>query len=544
MALEDIIETISFGQTAPKVSHCLGLYLSPETIYIAQTRLEKAGGRPVVEHLLRVPVPPPEGAESKTGGLGATTLNTNFLGDNARLGALLKQSMEGVKWKSRYAMVTLSHHLGLLRYFTMPVIDRPFWKTAVPLEAKKYIPIPFDALTYDYQVIALPAEAGGKPRQGALIAVTQRKNLANIKILLEGLGLTLCGMEVAPCSVLRLWQGLEKEAEAGPYSQVHFDGGSVRILMADKGVPMFFREVFLGPEASLADQRKVDLGNCLSFAQAQLGVGKLASVRVSGGEPVLAQWREAFAKETNLPVAVQETASLLGVKKGDWGGYAAVGASLKFIGSRTMTLDMGGVGRVTDEERRVAKDILLLALVLSGVLAFVGLFREALYRVKARELSQYKRDVGVEAVFANRSGPEIEGMIRAMREQSEAVGVLGQEGVKVSGILREIVESLPEKAWLTLLDLNNPLQRADRLAPEMRLVGHAVGASKQEEQDLYFQIVNNLRQGKVIKALFADVNGNFDHAKGEVDMTSLSPNAFEEKREKRTEWRVRAGAKP
>jgi hypothetical protein len=38
-------------------------------------------------------------------------------------------------------MVTLSHHLGLLRYFAMPAIDRRFWKTSVPLEAKKYIPI-------------------------------------------------------------------------------------------------------------------------------------------------------------------------------------------------------------------------------------------------------------------------------------------------------------------------------------------------------------------------------------------------------------------
>lgn len=543
MALEDIIETLSFGETAPKVSHCLGLYLSPETIYIAQTRLDKAGGQPVVEHLLRVPVPPPEGAEGKTGP-GATTLNTDFLSDNARLGALLKQSMETVKWKSRHVMVTLSHHLGLLRYFTMPVIERPFWKTAVPLEAKKYIPIPFDALTYDYQVISLPGEAGGKPRQGALIAVTQRKNLANIKILLEGLGLTLCGMEVAPCSVLRLWQGLEKEAEAGPYAQVHFDGGNVRILVADKGVPMFFREVFLGQEASLADQRKVDLGNCLSFSQAQLGVGKLSAVRVSGGEPAPAQWKEVFSKEANLPVAVQETASLLGVKKGDWGGYAAIGASLRFIGVKTMALDMGAVGRVTDEEKRVAKDILLLALALSGALAFVGLFRETVYRFKAGELGKYKRDVSVEAVFANRSSAEIERMIRAMREQSEAVGVLGQENVKASAVLRDVVENLPEKTWLTSLDLNNPLQRTDRLAPELRLRGHAVGASKQEEQDLYFQVESNLRQGKVIKALFADVNGFFVQAKGETETTSLSPDAFEEKREKRTEWNIRAGAKP
>jgi hypothetical protein len=541
MAIDEAIETLSFGQTAPKVSSCLGLYLSPETIYISETHFDKAG-RLVVDHLLRIPVPPPEAAKGKTTGPGATTLNTDFLGDSARLGALIRESMAGIKWKSRYVMVTLSHHLGLLRYFMMPAIERPFWKTAIPLEAKKYIPIPFDALTYDFQVLPLPPDAGNKPRQGALIAVTQRKNLANINLLLQSLGLSLCGMEVAPCSVLRLWQVLEK-GDGSPYAQVHFEGGSVRILVADKGIPMFFREVFLGAGVSLADQRKVDLGNCLSFAQAQLGVGKLLEVRASGGEPLLGQWVEAFTKEVGIPARIQDTPAMLGIKKGDWGGYAAIGASLRFAGAKTMTLDIGAVGRVTEEEKRVAKDIMAVSLALAGLLVLVGLFRGALYHAKARELGAYKRDVAVEAVFSNRSANEIESMIKSMREQSAAAGVLGGETSKVSGVLRDVVENLPEKAWLTSFDLNNPLQRTDRIGAELILTGHAVAPTKQEEQDLYFQFRNSLSKAKVTGALFSDINGSVEHAKNDSESGSLSPEDFEEKREKRTEWRITGGVK-
>ena len=159
------------------------------------------------------------------------TLNTDFLNENTKLTALIKQSMSSITWNSKNVMVTLSHHLGLLRYFTMPAIDRRFWTNAVPLESKKYIPIPFDALSHDFQIVPLGPDAAGRPRQGALICVTQKKNIANISALIEALGLKMLGMEVAPCSVMRLWK--RPHATPGKTHPVHFDGGIIRILLAD-----------------------------------------------------------------------------------------------------------------------------------------------------------------------------------------------------------------------------------------------------------------------------------------------------------------------
>jgi Tfp pilus assembly PilM family ATPase len=182
MQMDEAIDMIAFGATTQKVSSCLGLYLSPETIYIAETHLEK--GKVIVDHLVRIPVPAAEAAKSPAGPTTAT-LNTDFLLDNAKLSALIRQSMSQVKWGTKDVMITLSHHLGLLRYFAMPAVDKRFWKSSVPLEAKKYIPIPFELLSHDYQCVPLPAAADGKPRQGALVAVTQKKNLANISALLE-----------------------------------------------------------------------------------------------------------------------------------------------------------------------------------------------------------------------------------------------------------------------------------------------------------------------------------------------------------------------
>src|SRR5579885_1222087 len=148
MALDNLIEKLAFGTTTPQATHCLGLYLSPETIYLSETHEEK--GRLVVDHLVRIPLPQPEAGKTATG-LSTATLNTDFLTETAKLAAVIKPSMAQIKWGTKDVVVTLSHHLGLLRYFSMPAIDPKFWKTAVPLEAKKYIPIPFEMLSHDFQ---------------------------------------------------------------------------------------------------------------------------------------------------------------------------------------------------------------------------------------------------------------------------------------------------------------------------------------------------------------------------------------------------------
>ena len=141
MNWDDFVETVAFGKTTLKLSSTLGLYLSPDTIYIAQTSLDRSG-KLVVEHLVRIPVPIPIPIpeDKKSPGTMTGTLNTSFLTDNPKLGALIQQSMSQFKWSTKHVMVTLSHHLGLLRYFTMPAIERRFWRSAVPMKILLWLP--------------------------------------------------------------------------------------------------------------------------------------------------------------------------------------------------------------------------------------------------------------------------------------------------------------------------------------------------------------------------------------------------------------------
>lgn len=537
-----MIEQLAFGSDRPKLGTCLGLYLSPETIYISETHKERSG-KIVVDHLVRIPVPNDGKAAS-----GATaTMNTDFLSDPKKVGDLIRQSMAQIRWNSKNVRVTLSHHLGLLRFFAMPQMERRFLRSAIPLEAKKYIPIPFDVLASDWQAAAMPPDAAGRARQGVLIAVTQRKNLANIQGLLDSLGLKLVGLEVAPCSVLRLWQAADPAKSAEPYAQVHFDGGAVRVLVCDRGLPVFFREIFLGEDAAISDLRKIDLPGCLSFVSKQLNLTRVSKVKVGGAPAALPQFLEAFAAESGAPAEAQDMSKALMIKGGDWGGFAAIGASARDLTNSPISLDLAATDRVSDEERQVARDVLLAGAVLAGFFAVSGIYANMTYGVRARELALYQVEPDVKAVLQGRSAPDITQQLADMQAQLDQLrGLTRADRPKLSAVLREVVGLMPSSVWLTSIQLANPLGvTADKAGMEVTLKARAHGQTAAEEQDMAFQFQEAVRRSESLGKAF-EVNLSLKGqvgASGSDSGPGMDPQSLSRKIEERTDFTLVLKAK-
>ncbi len=537
--IDQLIDTLAFGKAQAASGPALGLYLSPETVYIAETRVKS--GAVTVEHLVRIPIPP----EGKSAAAGTMTMSTDFLADPNKVGGLIRQSMSQIRWNSKNVVVTLSHHLGLLRYFPMPPMERRFLRTAVPVEAKKYIPIPFDTLAHDFQVAPMAPDAAGKARQGVLIAVTQNKNLANIQGLLQSLGLNLIGLEVAPCSVLRLWQAVEPPKGPEPFVQAHFDGGSVRVMIYDRGLPVFFREIFLGAAATIADQRKIDMTGCLSFAQKQLGLGAVAKIKLSGTPATLGPWVDAFTAETGVKTEIQDTAQLLSIKGGDWGGYAAIGASTRSTASSALTIDLAAKDRVAEEERQVARDIIIAGMALGAGIALVGAYQAASYSHRAQELNNYVVEEQVKAALSGLQPVEIDMRLGEMRDQLKKLRkITGEQDKKpvLSQILREIVELMPDGMWITRINALNPLGD-EKGGMELIIHGHARAATPGEEQDMSFQFKETLIRDPKIGQLF-DVQIAFQGkavsapGPGDAGAAALDPEALARKLEDRSEWTI------
>jgi len=529
--IDKIIEQLAFGAEGRAAGSSLGLYLSPDTIYLAESHVEKTG-KFVVDHLVRIPIPTDVKNPS-----GTATMSTDFLSDPLKVAGTIRQTMSQMRWNSKRVRVTLSHHLGLMRYFAMPAMERRFLRTAVPIEAKKYIPIPFDVLAHDFQTTPLAPDAQGKPRIGVLIAVTQKKNLANIQGLLDSLGLKLDGLEVAPCSVLRLWQAIDPPRGPEPFAHVHIDGGNVRVAVFDKGFPIFFREVFLGSDAAVSDQRKIDLSGCLSFVQKQLGVTGLARVRVSGTTPALEELRAAFAEEAGIEAVIQDTPKLLCVKSGDWGGYAALGASALSLVPTPVSLDLAATDRVTDDERTAARDVLFLGGALALFLVGAGLLKSATYNYRARELKQYVIEPDIATAFAGLGPIDIDARLLDMQGQLKQLSAVtsSPDRPKLSIMLKEIIESMPDKIWLDRIAIANPLAGESHLPVTIALKGKAQDRDVTEEQALAFTFKENLLRNPVLGKMF-DVQISLQKGTN-TDMSAQSgmdPAALASRLEERT----------
>lgn len=541
---DQLIEQLAFGSDRPKLTTCLGLYLSPETIYISETHKDKSG-KIVVDHLVRIPVP----SASKAAAGSTATMNTDFLTDPKKIADLIRQSMAQTRWSSKNVRVTLSHHLGLLRFFSMPAMERRFLRSAIPIEAKKYIPIPFDVLAHDWQSAPMPPDAAGRPRGGVLIAVTQKKNLANVQGLLESLGLKLVGLEVAPCSVLHLWQAVDAPKSPEPYASVHFDSGAVRILICDRGLPVFFREVFLGEDATLSDVRKIDLAGCLAFVSKQLNLPHIAKVKVGGVNAALPQFIEAFAQEAGAPAEEQNTAAALMIKGGDWGGFASIGASAKDLSDSPLSIDLAALDRVSHEERQVARDIFIVGALVAGFFAFSGIYSRMTYGLRARELSRYQIDPDIKLVLQGRADPDIEQQLIEMQTQLDQLrSITRSDRPKLSAVLREVVAIMPANVWLTQVQLSNPLGvNGGKVTLEITLRARAHGKSSAEEQDMAFQFQEAVRRSEMLGKAF-EVNmalqGRVETpGAGAEGAPGLDPRALNRKIEERTGFTLTLRAK-
>ena len=392
-------------------------------------------------------------------------------------------------------------------------------------------------LAHDFQTTPLAPDAQGKPRIGVLIAVTQKKNLANIQGLLDSLGLKLDGLEVAPCSVLRLWQAIDPPRGPEPFAHVHIDGGNVRVAVFDKGFPIFFREVFLGSDAAVSDQRKIDLSGCLSFVQKQLGVTGLARVRVSGTTPALEELRAAFAEEAGIEAVIQDTPKLLCVKSGDWGGYAALGASALSLVPTPVSLDLAATDRVTDDERTAARDVLFLGGALALFLVGAGLLKSATYNYRARELKQYVIEPDIATAFAGLGPIDIDARLLDMQGQLKQLSAVtsSPDRPKLSIMLKEIIESMPDKIWLDRIAIANPLAGESHLPVTIALKGKAQDRDVTEEQALAFTFKENLLRNPVLGKMF-DVQISLQKGTN-TDMSAQSgmdPAALASRLEERT----------
>ncbi|MBI4386910.1 MAG: hypothetical protein HY551_05980 [Elusimicrobia bacterium] len=509
MEINSLIEQLAFGRTVPKPASCLGLYLHPAVIFLSEVRVK--GSKPVVEHLLKIPGPTPSySTQTQTRSLG--NLNVDML-DAERIAGLLKQVMGQAQWNSRHLVVVLSHHFGLFRYFTMPGIDRRFWKTAIPMEAKKHIPIQMADLAQSYQIVPLPSGPDRRPRQGVLFGFTHRKIIEVLREIAVKLQVNLIGVEASPCSVGRLWHflGAPGAAGEGPASlaaapmraEVFVEGATVRVLLSCAGIPVFSRETQMGGGTDVTERRKTDILGSIEFNQRQLGVATPKEIELEGTGPYADLWNAALSREMGIPVVARDTARELGLKVGEWGAYASVGAALRCLAPGPIKLNLDPSDQEREDDLRVASTVFVMGSVVAAFLLCVSGLRAVLAMQKSHQLGRLSDVARIEA-FLNKTPAQINQLLQDMQRRADSLVTLATSRSRVVEILEDLAESVPERVWLTSISYSNPISgELARAAQRLQLGGRVAGFDAAQEQDIAIQFREKLHNHPRFGKMFA-----------------------------------------
>jgi hypothetical protein len=246
-----------------------------------------------------------------------------------------------------------------------------------------------------------------------------------------------------------------------------------------------------------------------------------------------------LAAETRLPAVIEDTDAKLAIKGGDWGGYSAIGAAMKMLEKSVLTIDLAAKDRITPEERRAGRNVLILGLGTAAMIALSGLFGHVSYYRKQKEMASVRIPPEIKAALQGMNPSAVDGAIRDMRAQLDKIGTLNSGAqLRVTEILREVVDAMPENVWLVQITLSRLAQpNAGGLA--LSLEGRARGAASGEEQELAHQFTNRLAQSAGIgKAFDVSLSLQGSASDGENESVAASPEALAQKLSDRTQFTV------
>lgn len=460
----------------PRLGSCLGLFISPDGIELAAASVQ--GGKPTVDKVVTIPfgkAPPLEGEAAKESAKKRTFFTTDFLANKEMVAQAIRRGVDEIGSKSRDVVATFSHHLSITRYFLMPPVDKRFWKSSVPLEAKKYVPFPMEGLAVDFQVTASVSEAK-KNFMGVLLGVTPQLALNQVVQIAKEAGLRIIAVEPSPCSVLRLWRNAGAAGSNGETMlQVHFEPTRAHVILTREGLPLLCREVDLPADEYALSQKTLDLVSAINFAEKYLGIEAIGRVKVSGAGD-LAPRMEMITREISIPV---EKAALSQAVPVQWGAFASVGAAMRALADSPINVDFTQTGRMRDED----KSLILIwsvgfgAFLLFALLGFWNQFQIIRQKQQMAVLTQQAADAGV---TQGMTAEDLQSKINRMRSLVDTMDLMVQRE-PLAPKLQQLVDRIPENIWLESLQYGDMLKPGEPSQRTLMLNGAAQYGSRERD---------------------------------------------------------------
>lgn len=208
-------------------SSVLGIDIGSSAIKVVQ--LKKKNGKAILETYGALALGPYTGLE-----IGQAT---NL--DQVKISQALSDIMREAKVTTKDCAIAIPLASSLVRTINLPHVSDKELKTMVPIEARKYIPVPISEVTLDWWVIpdqAIESETEDEktkiPKVDVLIAAIHNETIEKYKIISQTTGLNPSFYEIELFSTVRS----VLRREMSPTLVIDIGAGATKVSVIERGV--------------------------------------------------------------------------------------------------------------------------------------------------------------------------------------------------------------------------------------------------------------------------------------------------------------------
>lgn len=423
----------------------------------------------------------------------------------------------------------LSEAFVVSRFFVMPRIDPVYWRKAIPIEARRYMPFDLQDCLYDWKVIDVITKEG--PRLGVFFAAVRQEIFEAARDLVEGLGFELLFVDTLPFALSRAVNAVMTAAQPSlVWSRetalvIYCDGEQVQLLLLHKSLPVLSRSIYLTASAGRGtfsvERRKLNLKASIDFVLRQLDIDDIKKIVLFGADGLdeenLKNWASGVGEELGVKVELIKPMRTLieGDRPGNfytpkrWSELAVLGVGLRGLDNliEAEELDLSSSVFAIPPKEIALKKIWRAAVVVSALFLLAGFGSWISARTALRGLTKIQ-------AASNRSFKELEGQgvaaIKAMADMKNAelrqvsAWINPKARTYLTPILVVLVQSVPDAAWVESWDYRqvDKGSAGKEIVLRLNLIGKLEAEKKEEETLRIQEFYRRLKESQALASYF------------------------------------------
>ena len=420
----------------------IGIYIDVKEITISIANIDK--NKVNVSKLIHIPT------DYKAEGIiKPLSLNNDFFSEKQKWAASFRDIMKKLDLKTTKAVVSLSHDFSITRFFIMPSVERKFWNKAISIESKKYIPISFDELGYDFYAYNIE----NSNKVGVCFSVTPKKTIEFLMQLLRQTQIDLLIAEPSAISIIRFFNLFIEIKE--PSVMVYFSADDVYTIVDINSIPFVFRYISFSNEAAFSQRQSLDIKGSIIFAQRNISNIEFKKILFSGENSD--KWIEQVERETGIKPQILKIDDKINTSDFNISTAISISASLKYKRKEKYSIDVSENEKNKRVNRVVKNSVFTIAGFISGIfifLFFINFLRNYLITSQIQGIASKNPEI---SEFEGLTVEQANDKIIKMRKVEEVFSKILTKREYFAPKLSDLCDIIPKDIWLKDISFTNPI---------------------------------------------------------------------------------------